>query len=58
MPVWLWDTDNEYDSMAAAPLELINDTAERGDREIQEYVNAAGDGGQTDVSFLFPVLTK
>ena len=41
-----------------SPLELINDTAERGVRDIQEYVNAARDGGQKDVSFLFPMLTK
>ena len=48
LPIRLWDTGNEYDSMreTLSPLELINDTAARGVRDIQQYVNAARDGGQ------------
>ena len=48
MPVRLWDTDNEYVSMkeTVSHLEVVNDTAERGVKDIQEYANAARDGGQ------------
>ena len=48
MPVRLWDTD-EYVSMreTLSPLEVVNDTAERGVKDIQEYANAARDNGQT-----------
>ena len=48
MPVRLWDTD-EYVSMreTLSPLEVVNDTVERGVKDIQEYANTARDIGQT-----------
>ena len=48
MPVRLWDTD-DYVSIreTLSPLEVVNDTAETGVKDIQEYANAARDNGQT-----------
>ena len=47
MPVQLWDTDNEYVSMREILYrrKVVNDTAESGVKDIQEYANAARDWG-------------
>ena len=47
MPVLLCDTD-KYVSLRETlfPLGVVNDTPERGVKDIQEYANAARDGSQ------------
>ena len=35
-----------------SPLEVVNDTAERGIKDKQEYANAARDNGQTGCIIL------
>ena len=56
MPVRLWDTDNQYDSVSMREtlysLDVINITAERGVKDIQEYANAATDKGRRGRTIL------
>ncbi len=52
--VWLtqppdqWDTDPEFQQMkeVVQNLAVVNDTAERGVKDVIDYANAARDGGQ------------
>ena len=56
MPVRLWGTDNQYDSVSMREtlysLDVINNTAERGVKDIQEYANAARDKGRRGHTIL------
>lgn len=46
LPAAQWGDDGHYQEMSAVMMDLavINDTAERGVEDIQDYANAANDG--------------
>ena len=56
MPVRLWDTYNQYDSVSMRETlysrVVINNTAERCVTDIQEYANAARDKGRRGRTIL------
>ena len=48
MPTEEWERDEGYNEMAKimTDIAVVNDTAKRGVKDIEEYVNSAMDGAQ------------